>query len=319
MLSAMRFGCDGHPNGGKMSGHVRPAPPANYPLYALRPRCAGCGYPLCGLPEPRCPECGLVEQVSRPSFLQRCRAFAARHRRSIIDAATFAACVAAAWTLFARNNWLLIQLPVIVLLFRRQWVAAALFLLCTPTAYYFFDACYHYRQGSSQFVPARSYVIQWPRGNVDPTTRVLGLRKAWCGTGADDDRAMRAAKLWCVPIMHALVGPPPGAYLGPYPTKAEAVQALNSGGQRQDESRMRYELVVGSTTVPIASCLRDQWGWGQQDTSSAPTAAIFKNRCLVVRVPRSDNPKVASIHLIDVADGRNFAMYWDTDAPDNLD
>jgi len=113
--------------------------------------------------------------------------------------------------------------------------------------------------------------------------------------------------------MHSMIGPPPRAYTGPYPTLEQCQAVLNQQGQPQSEKLLDngvIEMAAKRFTVPVEEIR--YWGFVVTEPDPAPvTAALFQSRCLVVRVPRDRNPSLATIKLFDATSGRAFAVYWD--------
>jgi hypothetical protein len=231
----------------------------------------------------------------------------ARAVAAVLRWVVFGTCVMTSWAIFwfAHNWWFLA--PLVVLLALRRPVAGALFLLCTPLSFYFLRECNRYAAGDGAYVPRDDLTIPSPIGSIDPVTRVLGLQRSTCGTHDNDYWMRQIARRACIPVMYKLMGPPPGAYRGPYPTKAEALDAL----AHRD---VRRPIVIGSPEAPVRANL-GLWYWDRNVPDPAPmAAAYFKKDCLIVRVPRDLKPQRAAVYLIDAKTGRMFGCYWDQDA-----
>jgi hypothetical protein len=212
-------------------------------------RCCECRYPLAHLPENRCPECGQTFDPLEPGtywvptwgprWKRVCevgRRVWMKHRQQIKRAAVVAVCVVLSWGIYYFRNGsfsVLFWLPGVYLLVRRRWVATAVFALCTPLAAMTAEQCYEYAAGGSDYVRPVNQPPWHPNGNPDPHTRIRGFDPG-CGTRSMNYWVRAMARRNGARIMHAILGPPPGAYLGPYPTAAECVRLIGSLGAGAD-------------------------------------------------------------------------------------
>ncbi len=117
--------------------------------------------------------------------------------------------------------------------------------------------------------------------------------------------------------MYHLIGPPPGAYTGPYPSESEAMAALATGTKFSmpdnwdgtisfsgksfrfdpDWFMSHYRLRSSSTTAPSPDALM-------------PSAVLWKGTCLIVKVPRDvDDGPFSDVYLIDTQKSEMFGMY----------
>jgi hypothetical protein len=76
----------------------------------------------------------------------------------------------------------------------------------------------------------------------------------------------------------------------------------------------RDRIVVGGRTIQIDGHQLNWWGYVVTEPDPASIkAAMYKSRCVIVRVPRDLRPRMAAIYLLDAATGQCFAAYWDVD------
>jgi hypothetical protein len=282
--------------------------------------CRNCGYPLVGLPSHRCPECGGDFDPADPrTFLIGQSAWfwhSLRTRLRIIAGwwVRVGSCAGVSWLLYEYSEGRFSSLfwtPAIYLAVRRKWIGLLIFVMLTPYTFLLLARCHEYAVGSSRYVRDSSIYIATPYGSIDPRTRVRG-HDPGCGTRSGNWWLERGAERQAIQIMHALQGPPPGAYTGPYPTQSEAVAMLRTGGQKQRRSILddgRVQIGKQQFNVEIEQ-LRWRFEISEPDLS-APTATLFQQQCLIVRVPRDLTPKLAVIYLFDIFTGRAFAIYWD--------
>jgi hypothetical protein len=112
--------------------------------------------------------------------------------------------------------------------------------------------------------------------------------------------------------MHALVGPPPGAYTGPYPTLEESLKTLETGSVQTGAAIQRGRVTVNGKSFQLVGDQLNWWGYVVTQPDPAPIkAAVYKKSCVVVRVPRDLRPRLAAIYLFDATTGQCFAVYWD--------
>jgi hypothetical protein len=302
-------------------------------LLALDAQCRWCGYLLSGLPEARCPECGDRFDPSDPeTYLTgtwgsravskgvfRTREIWVWIRRPLIWAFRVGACAWVSWVLFtvAQGGFsILYWTPVVYLLYRRMWMGTVVFLLLTPRSIYTIERCRDYAAGSHLYVRGEYDAIQTPQGSANPVTRVRGYDPG-CGTRSPNSWLTRGAQRRAISIMHALIGPPPGAYRGEYPTKEECLRALRESGQDQKQRFLEQGLVrLGPRSLLVLPEQFLRWDFVVRQPDPGPArAALFGQQCLIVRVPREASaPKLAVIHLFDVTTGRPFAVYYDSEA-----
>ena len=289
-------------------------------------QCLSCRYCLVGLSEPRCPECGRIFDPSdHRTFLDSNRRNALivlagelwqRHRRRVIWTAVLAGAVLLSWVLF---EWLeesfsfLFWVPTAWLAFRRQWARAALAMICSPAIVLLLMQCREYAHGGSRYVRGPYNMIQSPQGSLKPDTRVRGFDPG-CGTHSSNYWLRYWADRQAIPIMHFIMGPPPGAYRGPYPTLDESLTALESGAVLPKSQVESGHIIIGGKAFSVDSDQLDRWGYVIKVPDPAPVkAAVYHSGCVIVRVPRSLQPRCAAVYLFDAVTGQCFAVYWDED------
>jgi len=298
----------------------------SYPM-PVDARCIDCRYSLVGLPEPRCPECG---RTFDPSDLQSFRNGARRsalvvlaaemwrrHHRRVIKAGTWAGAVWLSWALFEWSEGTLSDffwIPAAWLLFRRRWVGAALAVALSPAVVLLLIQCREYANGGGRYVRGECNNVETPQGSLKPDTRVRGFDPG-CGTHSSNAWLRYWAEGEAIPIMHAIMGPPRGAYTGPYPTFEESLKALETGTVQVMSPELSGTVTAGGITVnPENDPGLFHWGSVVGKPDPAPvTAALYKQQCVIVRIPRDLRPPLAAIYLIDAATGRCFAVYYDAD------
>src|SRR5687767_11346256 len=113
----------------------------SFPATTLDARCRSCGYSLAGLPETRCPECGGAFDPTDPrtysqgTWTSRARDVWVRYKKPALAVGRLGVCVLASWLLYDLGDGafsFLFWTPVFYLLWRRQWLAAPVFMLLTP-------------------------------------------------------------------------------------------------------------------------------------------------------------------------------------------
>jgi hypothetical protein len=165
--------------------------------------------------------------------------------------------------------------------------------------------------------------------NLDP-----GLRCGRATSGCIDSGNKWVTHLpnnVAVSMMTRLFGPQRGAYTGPYPTEAEAIAAVTNapplavsqvaaGTIRMGDREVRLDADVGPGLLRAAHGYFDPSLPGEAaavfpDESGPIRAALWKGRCLILRIPTGDlhDPRepaqAACIAVCDVASGRPFAYY----------
>ena len=133
-----------------------------------------------------------------------------------------------------------------------------------------------------------------------------------------------------VRVLVLFLGPMEGSYIGPYPTKTEAIAAL-SQSSRISISELATDLVViGDLTLTLDGGVgKDILGGTARrgfyehpdmladiESENGPaTASVYRKTCLILRLPRlflgieADSGPDALLVLIDTEAGRPFAFY----------
>jgi len=209
---------------------------------------------------------------------------------------------------------ILLLAPAIYLAVRRRWALVGVFLLLSPFSVEFFFHARAYALGSSIYVNGNAPIC-YPVSSIDHRTRIRGQYN-FCGN-CRLNQVRQFAERSAGVVMYCLMGPPPGAYTGPYPTQAEAEAALALSGTKIEVNSDWIEMIaLPSGNVVLQNTIRC---WCQEQASwmlpqmLVPTAVIWKQRCLIVKVPRDVDPRpygpYADIFLIDIQNGQMFGMY----------
>lgn len=300
--------------------------------------CLSCEYVLDGLSEYRCPECG------RRFDPDDANTYWDGQRRSLPDRIARAAGRAVVSPPFVvllmwANLVVPLCLPVAVPLAlvsvgrnvaRRRWIwATVTVVLClSPFGYHFTCAVADYCRGTATLrymgLPGTEF------HNIDSKYRCERSTGGCVIRGAEqiNDACYNAG----VKSMISLLGPMPGAYLGPYPTKREALASLNNAEAIDLDALLSDQVRWSSGKFNLdtgvgAGILRGKtWQWAFEDkplledliTEVGPLKAAMCQGCLVLRVPsyihayRHGEPS-AMIVVIDSATGRPFAYYGEGD------
>jgi hypothetical protein len=237
-------------------------------------------------------------------------------------AVTLCVCLGVSWLLYLAQNgqWsLFLWVPAIYLGIRRRWMMLAVFLICMPLTAEFGRAACEYAAGTRRFVKTNDAYEY--RFNIDPITRVRSRADEYDASDANT-WVWRLAEDTAEWVMYWIIGPPPGAYDGPYPTEAEARATIDGAGAATVlvGNTARPTLSVGGRSAPINTDVLDHWGFvlSEDQRRLAPgnvrqpvRAALVGGRCAVVawpHAPESVDPLIELI-LIDMNTGRIFARY----------
>jgi hypothetical protein len=125
-------------------------------------------------------------------------------------------------------------------------------------------------------------------------------------------------------VMFRLIGPPRGAYTGPYPTEAQALSAVATGTPVSAAMLASDQLIAAGVTLqidpywfPCQYQERRPEEPADPNVDATPRASLWQARCLIVRIPR-DMPMgqaAADVYLIDVQRPELFALFWDRTPP----
>ena len=171
-----------------------------------------------------------------------------------------------------------------------------------------------YAAGSRLYVNGND-PIRRPRAASIPAPRIRGYDPV-CGNHSFGESTRRFCAGLAGEAMFHFIGPPPGAYAGPYPTKEEAIAALTSGTTFQVPESWNYEIPLTSGTLAVPfdwfdgyfRCRR-QATPGHRRPPVTFTTAVWRGRCLIVRTPFDDVYDDANLYLIDLQKKQLFAMY----------
>jgi len=207
----------------------------------------------------------------------------------------------------------------------RRWIALAILVLLSPPSVAFITGVVTYTQGTATLwfmgLPGTESHI------IDPETR--------CGLTSGGDLIGGGESLVIIPnnaavqMMTSVFGLMKGAYDGPYPTKEEALAALNGAEPIPLEDLLKDALKIGGQEIRLDSNVGRDLALGtsmfmlvDEITAGKPvqdrtrklygqiTAAIWRERVLILRIPAkfADEPS-AMIVALDCNAGRPFAYF----------
>jgi hypothetical protein len=161
--------------------------------------------------------------------------------------------------------------------------------------------------------------------NLDPKTRCYSVTGGCIVHGAE--WVWQEPHNYGLRFMVAILGPPRGAYGGPYPTKEQAVQMTDTVAPASTDDFLQGTVAVDGHKFNLGRNLTGQMSdyfflpfftdYGSPQTES-PTvrAAVYQNQCLLVRLDAKDemsdnNPskRLKAIVLIDLKTVKPFAVY----------
>lgn len=298
--------------------------------------CLDCGHDLCGLPVPRCPECGRVFDPADPStFGNNLRA--PRLPRWLKRGAVGALCVAVVLMMWSDEAivtsapWGMLGAVAIVgvALWCRHRLPLVALLVLNPYLWAFADGLRDYSTGRAvlEYSTCRD---QARRYRLNPVYRCVRGQGGCCR--AMSDPYSEACHDAAVKLATHAFGYMPGSYAGPYPTDEEAWAAL-AAGQVVDAAEIAADRVtVAGQTVRldwrVQYSVAEDRDWeaflwlGIRQGAAPPAdivATIFQKQCLILRVPqphartKAGQPPPALIMLIDLATGRPFTYLRDGD------
>jgi hypothetical protein len=298
--------------------------------------CLGCEYPLDGLPEHRCPECGCqfdpadprtFRDGPRPSLLKR--TLTGLDKSLLAPATPF---VLFAVSLLEPLVWLiaypLALLAAIRCAFRRKWGATALLaaLCVSPFGFHAAWGAVDYMHGTARLrymgLPGTTF------HNIDPEYR-CERSSGGCVVGVTDG-VTNGCYNAAVKSLIRTFGPMRGSYLGPYPTKADCLAALSSATEvaladlTHDRVPLPTQTFVLDTGVGQGLLKRSLWEAAAPNpdylqslvADDGPITTAVRQGCLILRIPcgpttQSANTQDAMIVVIDPQTGRPFAYYGD--------
>jgi hypothetical protein len=163
--------------------------------------------------------------------------------------------------------------------------------------------------------------------NIDPTLRCQHSSTGCCVYGGEF--IANASNNAGVRLMILLFGPMKGSYLGPYPTKEEALRVASSGTPVDVAELARGNVPLNGRAVGLAATavteflVQTEWSIALYDGSAngedlrelGPiTASVFEKTCLILRIPtrlhcRDLDQVCAGLALFDTVTGKMFAWY----------
>lgn len=214
---------------------------------------------------------------------------------------------------------------------RRRYLLIVLCVLLTPFTIFAFEGFADYQTGS-----ARLRYMGYPGPefyNPDPELR-CGRSTGGCLVNGTEWLLHEPYNL-SVMLMIKLFGPMRGSYTGPYPSREEAVTALDGATALPVDQLLRDRITVGETEVQLGEGVGEALIYdspvyyfsGKGDPTKAGqellaelgpiTAALYRDRCVILRVPtdfpdglkdKGEEPS-GMIALIDRENGRPYAYY----------
>ncbi len=289
--------------------------------------CLKCGYVLDGLPENRCPECGRGFDPQKSDTWSD-------HKPSRLWSGV-ARLLPSPWIVIPLN-WAtsyLLGAPVGALLAlagaavngaRRRWFAVAAIVLLSPVVFLLGRGVYEYTRGT-----AHLQYMGLPKtesGNIDPVYRCERLTGGCVLRRGDEDFVQSIHNL-SVCAMIRLFGPMRGSYLGPYPTRDEALAAVVAGAELSYADLITDRLSLGGETIELDTGVglgllaRTEWEYSPADADGLGLrpiqAVVWHGTCVIVRIPtdlltqtpRESRGVSARVVVIDRGSGRPFAYF----------
>jgi hypothetical protein len=221
----------------------------------------------------------------------------------------------------------LFPLVPLLLLGARRYRAAALCLLLSPVCVSVVLAVSAYCSGRAALADVGLPGTEFH--NLDPDLR-CGRSTSGCLVQGNEWMTQSPYNA-TLRAMIGVFGPQPGAYTGPYPSAADATGALAAAAQdvplddlRSDTVRLPGRVVtldpgVGPGLLRASPVLVDLDAASDpyhiRDQLGPVRAALWKDACLIVRIPRGDRSgpaepeQAACLAVIDLTTGRPFAYY----------
>lgn len=291
------------------------------------------GYALRGLTAPRCPECGQVfDPLDPTSFASRASAYA--RRRLLLRLAE----ITTSPLMLIPATWLCLLLPFLGVFFvlaglaavaayfyyGRRLTAGAL-LLGSPVVGYLAYGAFDYIRGEGKL---RFQGLGGTTAhNVDPYYRCERVSTG-CGISGNE-YVTDDVYNFSLQSLISVFGPMRGAYVGSYPTRAEALAALANWQPVPPNSLMNDRIPLIHREVRLDGNVgiallgpRGYWVRARDEpdvlasivSELGPIQAVLHDGVLILRSPffSSDRTKKsAMIALIDPQVGRPFAYYAD--------
>lgn len=230
-------------------------------------------------------------------------------------------CILATWIgffFFGPLTWLF-PFACLLLLVRRRFRILAIGIVISPLTLGFILGLINYTFGTARLMhvglPGTTFF------NIDPEVRV-GRSTSGCIVQGGEWMLHWSNNL-AVRGISFIFGPMPGAYVGPYPTKEEAKNALEYAFVQDPAAFYNSEVVVDSNKYYLDEGVGkgllsvisvDDWPMKDKPDdplSIAPIkAVIWQHECIIVQIPTNLRlTKSAVIVLFDMKTGRPFAYY----------
>jgi hypothetical protein len=226
------------------------------------------------------------------------------------------AAILAAWAAAMAGPASLLLLPIlggglVYFVVRRRFVDAVAFVCLSPLAVMFTLGVIDYAHGRAKL---RSMGLPGTEShNLDRQLR-CGRSTGGCLVGGHEWAWLRPYNL-AIRTMTACFGCMRGAYTGPYPTKDEALAALENAAVLPPADLAACRFSVGGRTIQLDEDVATLVHLQIPDIAPPQpiTAALWQEDCLILRIPtpswhEPDKPS-AVIVLIACEKGRPFAYY----------
>jgi hypothetical protein len=202
--------------------------------------------------------------------------------------------------------------------------------MCAPLFYYYTNAVYEYSQGKASLIIPSKYYRVTEGFNIDPQLR---CKRSPYFCSVDFRVIFQHPNNAAVPMMTSLFGYMPGAYSGPYPSKAEAMEAIATRGKPVECADLIADRVVlGTETYQLAAgegrrffrhwnleFFQTEAGRAFLDARPPFRAVVWKEGCLVLGLPiqavdpNHQDAEVMLYMAISIDAGKAFAIYCDGD------
>jgi hypothetical protein len=190
---------------------------------------------------------------------------------------------------------------------RRRYDAFILFIVLCPLTFWFARGFWDYAHGNA-VLPAK---IGWPwQATTDPVTRLWRDTKEGYGFFH-----LPRGDEWIheIPYENALIiatqmfGPMRGTYAGPYPTEAQAREALRKAEIVTPDER--GVIVLDGQKIFLEGLLGDMPRSIPGRSPPVLFATAWQHECIVVGVQPPGADQIYSIYLYSRSTGRKFAHY----------
>ena len=297
--------------------------------------CRTCGYHLDFAPENCCSECGTVfdpenadtYDINPSAYLYRL------WRRRVATVWVFVPLV---WLIYYLNlngfGVLVLIAGFCLLIYEKRWSTIGATAILSPVTLFFSYGINDYWQETA-YLRFRGFPTN-ESINVHPVFRCRQMTGGCVVRGGEglQDASYNAGLC----LMISLFGPMDGSYVGPYPSKREAIAILVNGQIIPVQQIFDDEIKVSGSTVRLRNGLGKQllaqteWSFlltpmdedyiKENFPKTGPIkGSLFQNTCLVLRIPSSieadcetaEQP-CTTIALIDTVTGKLFACYGET-------